>query len=381
MDQAEFKRRIEKGEDLHTELKAAIPDQTSLSKAIVAFANSDGGQIFIGIGDRGEVHGVPDMNQASRLVDDVAFQRCEPPITVVQETVESGGRRVLVVSVPRGPQRPYRTGGGQYYVRSANRSRQASREEILRLFQSAESFYFDESAVFRASLKDLNLDDFAVFLETHFDIKPSLDEMEGYLRNLRLAQDDRPTVTGLLFFGRRPQDFLPSAKLIAAYIPATDIASPPADKKEIAGKIPELLEDASRFLRLYLKEEHRINGLESEIQRELPDASWREALVNGVAHRDYTISAPIRLLIFKDRVELRTPGGLPNTVTIDRIRVGGAHVLRNPTIYNLLARMGLVTDLGSGVRRIIRTVKDHLGKDVVLEDTGGEFVVTIPRRA
>ena len=160
-----------------------------------------------------------------------------------------------------------------------------------------------------------------------------------------------------------------------------DISIPPADKKDIAGKIPEIIEDASRFLRLYLREGHVIEGFESELRPELPESAWREAILNAVAHRDYTISAPIRLLIYDDRVEFRTPGKLPNTVTIERIRIGGAHVLRNPTIYNLLARMGLVTDLGSGVRRIIVSVREHLNKEVRIEGTESEFVLTIPRKS
>jgi len=141
-----------------------------------------------------------------------------------------------------------------------------------------------------------------------------------------------------------------------------------------------MIADTERFLRLYLREEHQIEGFASELKFELPEFAWREALVNSIAHRDYTISAPIRLLIFQDRVEFRAPGKLPNSVTIERIKPSGAHVLRNPTIYNFLARMGLVTDLGSGVRRIIKSVKEHLQKEVHLEDTGGEFVLTIPKK-
>jgi ATP-dependent DNA helicase RecG len=156
---------------------------------------------------------------------------------------------------------------------------------------------------------------------------------------------------------------------------------PPADKKDIEGKIAEMIDDTRRFLRLYLKEEHQIKGFESELKPELPEAALREAIVNAVAHRDYTISAPIRLLVFQDRLEIRTPGRLPNTVTIERVKMGGAHVLRNPTVYNLLAKMGLVTDVGSGVRRIIKTVSEHLNKEVLLEETESEFILIIPRKS
>lgn len=167
--------------------------------------------------------------------------------------------------------------------------------------------------------------------------------------------------------------------MVGAYIQGADISTPPLDKKEISGRIPQIIEDTMRFLKIYVKEEHRIKGLEPEAYPEIPDVALREAIVNAVAHRDYTISAPIRVFVFNDRIEFHTPGKLPNTVTIDSMKVGGAHVLRNPTIYNLLLKMGLVTDIGSGVKRIIEVIRKNLNKEVDLFETENEFVLTIPR--
>jgi ATP-dependent DNA helicase RecG len=154
----------------------------------------------------------------------------------------------------------------------------------------------------------------------------------------------------------------------------------PNSQKEIAGRMNQILENTMSFLKLYLMEEHRIKDLEPEAYLEIPSEALRETLVNAVAHRDYTISAPTRIFILKDHVELHTPGRLPNTVTIDSMKIGGAHVLRNPTIYNLLAKMGLVTDIGSGVLRIIESVKKALQKDVLFDLIETEFIVTIPRK-
>jgi ATP-dependent DNA helicase RecG len=382
MKKSELMKRIEKGENIHTEFKKKLPDKEALAKSIVCFANTDGGQLIIGISEAGEIVGVEaeNLDQTMRLVDDVAFNRCEPPVTVIQETVKMGDKTALVVNVPKGSQRPYRTGSGLYYIRSTNKCRQASREELLRLFQETESIYYDETTMFKAAYKDLDLDYFKDFLKRYIDITASEGELRIYLKNLKLMVNDRLTLSGVVFFAKKPQSFIPYAKIVAAYIPGTDISIPPADRKDIEGKISEVLDDAKRFLRLYLIEEHQIKGFESELKLEIPEAALREAVVNAIAHRDYTISAPIRLLIFKDRLEIRTPGQLPNTVTIESIKIGGAHVLRNPTIYNLLAKMGLVTDLGSGVRRIIYLVKEHLKKEVHLEETESEFVLTIPRK-
>jgi len=145
------------------------------------------------------------------------------------------------------------------------------------------------------------------------------------------------------------------------------------------GRIPDILEDTQKYLNLFLREEHVIEGFEPEIKREIPPAALREAVVNAVSHRDYTIAAPIRVIMYEDRVEIRTPGKLPNSVTLDSIKIGGSHILRNPSIYNLLYKMGMVTDLGSGVKRILSLVRQHSGQEVQLQLTDSEYILSIPR--
>ena len=140
-----------------------------------------------------------------------------------------------------------------------------------------------------------------------------------------------------------------------------------------------MLEDAARFLKVHLRISHRIEGFAPEAYPELPEEALRETLVNALAHRDYTTVAPVRLLIYDDRVEVRTPGGLPNTVTIAAIRLGAAHVLRNPTVYTLFSRLGLVTGIGSGVYRTIQLVKAATGQEPGIVVEGTEFVVSLPR--
>lgn len=380
MNKTELEERIKKGEDFHTEFKETLPDKNKIIKEIVGFANTDGGQLIFGVTDTGEIPGIENVDESMRVIDDLAYQQCEPPITVIQETIYIDKKVILIVNIPKGTQRPYKTSGGHYYIRSSNRCRQASREELLRLFQSGESIYFDETTVHRANFKDIDLDSFEEFLLNYMDIKANESELRNYLRNLHLINgENKPTAAGILFFGKKPQFFFQSSRVICAYIKGKDLAVAPADKKDITGRIPNILEDTEKFINLYLKEEHIINGFEPEIRREISPAAIREAVVNAVSHKDYTVSAPIRIIIFEDRLEIRTPGKLPNSVTIDSMKIGGSHILRNPTIYNLLYKMGMVTDLGSGVRRIITLVRSHSQKEVLLQETANEFILTIPR--
>lgn len=382
MTEQQLRELISKGECSNIEFKESLPDNQDTAKAVVCFANSSGGWLIIGVDDNGKVVGVDNCDELLRRIDDVAYNRCEPPVTVAQETVTVDNKLVVVVNVPQGSQRPYRTSNGHYYVRSFNKCRQASREELLRLFQAGESIYYDENALAQTSLSDLDRYSATRFFGDYFNSTLKDDEeLKRYLINIRgMNKDGRLTVAGILFFGENPQRILPNARIAAAYIKGKDLSIPPSDKKSVEGRVPQILDDIMRFLKIYVKEEHIIEGLKPENHPEIEEYALREAVVNTVAHRDYTISAPIRIIIFEDRIEFHTPGKLPNGVTIDSIRIGGAHVLRNPTIYNLLSKMGLVTDIGSGVKRIIASVKKTTGKDVEFELNDGEFVMIIPRK-
>ena len=158
MNPTELTIRLEKGENLHTEFKERPIRPDNLASSLVAFANTDGGQIILGIDDRSQVVGLDEneLDHVAQFVDNVAFNHCEPPVTVVQETLRyEQGQVVLVVNIPKGDQRPYRTNRGVHYVRTSSGRRQASREELLRLFQSAESLYYDETPTVRSKTTDL----------------------------------------------------------------------------------------------------------------------------------------------------------------------------------------------------------------------------------
>jgi ATP-dependent DNA helicase RecG len=119
--------------------------------------------------------------------------------------------------------------------------------------------------------------------------------------------------------------------------------------------------------------------LEPEPQPELPAEALREALVNALAHRDYTVRGPIRLFVFDDRVEFHSPGRTPNTVDAEAMRAG-AHVVRNPHIYARLADVGLVTGVGTGIPRIVRLVRQATNMDVRIAVRDFEVLLTLPRR-
>lgn len=135
---------IQQGEGYHLEFKREDENNDDFAKTIVSFANTDGGKILIGVDDSGKIIGVSDVDKLMLRIDDIALNRCEPPISIFQESINIEGKNIVVVSVDKGNQRPYKTKSGQYYVRSSNRCRQATREELLRIFQSSKSLFYDE---------------------------------------------------------------------------------------------------------------------------------------------------------------------------------------------------------------------------------------------
>jgi ATP-dependent DNA helicase RecG len=383
MNLSELHERIARWENLHTEFKEGPVHPDDLAASLVAFANTDGGQLIFGVANNRLMVGVEDSDRLTRDVDNVAVNNCEPPITVIQEVLYPGtsphDRPVVVVNIPKGDMRPYRTNRGVYYIRTTSGRRQASREELLRLFQATESLYYDETPLPRLSLTDLDLDALDRYLEA-----TGQEELKGnrerLLMNWGLLSGGHPTIAGIVLFGREPQRHLPFAQINAARFPGTESSMEPSDRKDLTGRLLDVIDQAERFLYLHLRIPHVIQGFEPEPRPELPREALREAIVNAVAHRDYTVRGPVRLFIFDDRLEVHTPGRPPNTVDEEAMRAG-VHIVRNPRIYSRLSDAGMVTRAGTGVRRIIRLVREATGKDIGLKIRAFEVLLTIPRKA
>jgi ATP-dependent DNA helicase RecG len=382
MNLSELHERIGRWEDLHTEFTEWPVQPDDLAASLVAFANTDGGQLIFGVANSRVIVGVEDADRVTRDVDTVAVNNCEPPITVIQEVLYPGTppahRPVVVVNIPKGDMRPYRTNRGVYYIRTTSGRRQASREELLRLFQATESLYYDETPLPRLGLTDLDLDALDRYLEAtgQEELKSNRERL---LVNWGLLSGGHPTIAGIVLFSRQPQRHLPFAQINAARFPGTESSVDPLDRKDLTGRLLDVIDQTERFLDLHLMVPHVIRGFEPEPRPELPKEALREAIVNAVAHRDYTIRGPVRLFIFDDRVEVHTPGRPPNTVDEEAMRAG-VHVVRNPRIYARLSDAGLVTRAGTGVRRIIRLVREATGKDIGIMIHTFEVLLTIPRK-
>jgi len=384
MNEKGLSETIEKGEDTFTEFKEEKAHSDDLAAEIVAFANTEGGKILLGISDKKEVRGVSNPDKEMLRVENVSRNNCEPPLTVNIEKIKINNEIVLGIYIPKGPERPYRTNRGVYYIRTSSGKRQATREELLRLYQATRSFYYDELAVPATSVDELDILYFRRFFERFFQTRIEEDlDLNKLLENMKiLTRLDKNlvfTVGGYLLFGLNPQKELPFCKITVAKFEGNEIGEA-FEKKDLEGNLEEQIKAADTVLNLYLKTRVSIKGFENELKPEIPKEVLRELVVNAVAHRDYHIASQIRIFIFDNRIEVISPGKLPNRTTLENIKLG-VHSERNPLIVSYLAKMGYMTQIGTGIVRMIRLLREHTGKEPEFEERDQEFVVIIRRVA
>jgi ATP-dependent DNA helicase RecG len=382
MNENELTELIEKGEDSFTEFKEEKVHSNDLAAEIVAFANTEGGKILLGLSDNKEIKGVTNPDKEMLRVENISRNNCEPPLTVNIEKIKINKEIVLCISIPKGPERPYRTNRGVYYIRSSSGKRQATREELLRLYQATRSIHYDELPVPATSIDELDILYFRRFFERFYQtrIDENLD-LNKLLENMKiLTRQDKKlvfTVGGYLLFGLNPQKELPFCKITIAKFEGNKIGEE-FEKKDLDGNLEEQIKAADTVLNLYLKTRVNIKGFENELKPEIPKEVLREVVVNAVAHRDYHITSQIRIFIFDNRLEIMSPGKLPNGITLENIKLG-VHSERNPLIVSYLAKMGYMTQIGTGIVRMTRLLKEHTGKEPEFEERGQEFVVRIRR--
>lgn len=372
MTETEILAQLAQGEDQQHEFKQVIDNPESIAGEVVALANSEGGYLYIGLTDDGNVVGCPDPAAVIQRLTNICRDRCRPPITPGLEQVLVRGQTVVVLEVlpALNRQKPYSTQGGRFYLRVGAAKKDATGRELIRLAQSAGELHYDESPVRGAGLTTFSEHAFGAYYEKQFG-RPLADglrqaglSLENLLRNMRLLDDlnGHPTLTvaAVLIFGANPQLFLPQSRLSAVAFAGPDENSPILDRKEITGRLPDLIEDTQVFLRRNVRVAAQELGFERQDRPQYDLNALGEGVINAIAHRDYSLSgSQIRLFVFSDRIEIRSPGRPPNSVTLDNIKLG-VHAERNRRIVALLAHLGYMSAIGTGVPRLIIRLSQQL---------------------
>lgn len=395
---------VRNGENSGVEFKRDDVRPETLAKELCAFANFEGGHVLLGVEDDGSITGLTrDPRRAEEWVMNICRgDMLRPPLIPYWETADVNGCTVGVVSLPADlPDKPYEAKRGsswQVFIRRGSVSEEASRDEKARLYQSSGLLRYDIRPVPGTSLKDLDIRR----LQTYFQYvreqdAPGAEDRHGWERllvNTDFMVEDRgrpiPTVGGVLLFGLNPNRWLPQAGITAIAYTGEDrdyatredarLRGPAAPLVNSAKDVIDngIIDQAISFANRNIGHSATIIDGRREDSTDYPIEAIREAIVNAVTHRDYTIfGTDIEVAIFSERIEIISPGRLPNTVTVDKMR-SGYRATRNELIKEVLRDYRYVDARGLGVpRKIVRLMREVNGTEPDLIERDERFTVIL----
>ena len=404
MNKAELIELIRNDENSGVEFRRDDISPEKLAAEMVAFLNLEGGHILLGVEKDQTVSGLTrDRGKAEEWVMQAARMHIQPGAIPYWETIDWDGTRVVgIVSLPRdAPDKPYKAKRGSAWVtkvRVGTTTRDATREEEARLYQQSGRLRYGLKPVLGAGVDSLDsrrLNDYFVrVLGGTASINDDVDEWRTLLSNLELATASAgrtaATIDGMLLFGRNPKRFLPQSCIRAiCYLGDEPDYATRADE-DLRGPLvpycaddgspiePGLVDQAWDFVRRNSSPSARLEGARRIDRWEYPESVVREAVGNALVHRDYSIAGTdIMLAIFSNRMEITSPGRLPNTVTPEGMR-SGMRYARNQTLINVMRDYGYVDARGMGVRnKIVPGMRAHNGTEPDLIEEEHRFIVRL----
>ena len=381
MTAKDIRELINLGEDSRTQLKRQFNGVDAVASEIAAMLNSEGGKIIVGVSDQGETAGVECLRELNQWISNACSQKIEPPASVITELLRVDEKRVMVISVALGTDKPYAVDKSTFWVRVGADKRRATHEELRRLMQASGVFYADEMPLANTHLDDLDRLRFRLFYEEQYgrEIESLNLNIERILSNLKLMKHSNLTLAGLLLFGKELQRVRPQFVIKAV---AFDGNSPTGtaylDSEDIGFTLSEQFKNTMGFLSRNLHKLQNEQNFNSTGKWEVPKVALEEAVANTLIHRDYFISSSIRVFVFGDRVEIISPGRLPNTATIESI-IAGIQIVRNPILASFAPKLGFpYRGLGTGVPRMIEECRNaNLPEPQLIENKTGEVFKVI----
>jgi ATP-dependent DNA helicase RecG len=402
MNKTELLEIIYNGENSGVEFKRDVIQNYELAREIVAFANFQGGVVLLGVEDDGSTFGTTRAN-LEEWVMTTCRDKVRPEIIPYFQWIRDvePGKHVAVVQIERGwaVHSVWHNQRHGYYIRVGSQSREPSPEELERLFQQRGRFRVETRPVSGSSIADLDLRRLAQYFETiRAQETPPAEDQQGWqalLMNTEILcehQDVFPcTVAGLLLFGRNPNRFVPQSGVDAAAYPGTEKVYDAVERQAMRGPLvgfftPDrtdlveagLVEQTIAFMKrntriaVELKDGRRVE------RPDYPEAVLREGMVNALVHRDYLLSATtIELSIYSDRLEIVSPGRLPNGITTARMKAG-CRSARNQLITDVMRDYGYLEHMGMGVpRQIVRGMLEHTGREPDLINDNEQFLLRL----
>jgi len=298
METSKLLEIIARGEDGKHQFKANFTNNDKLAAEIIAFSNSGGGMIFIGVSDDGSFAGLTreDMGRLNQLVSNAASDSVRPSVNPQTENILTAEGLVMLVTVTDGASKPYMDNNGAIWVKNGSDKRKVtSREEIQRLFQSAGLIHGDEIPANGLTVADLDIDYFKDFFKKNFGESVETQDLPlpVLLENMNLMKNGVMNISGALIFAKNPSYRLPVFVAKAVAYPGNEIDEESyIDSQDISGKISDIFYKSMSFIFGNIKHIQRDQGINASGDPEIPRIVFEELLANALIHRDYFVSAP-----------------------------------------------------------------------------------------
>src|SRR6056297_592255 len=370
---------IQDGEGKNVEFKEELPSSQAIAKTVIAFSNTAGGKLIIGVNDQGEVTGLKSDVDILELEDKVAsviYDNCYPNVLPDIYTTTIDDQVLLVIEVYRGNLLPYylkKHGKNEgVYIRIGATNRKASYENILELERQRMNLSYDQEANRQVDFHSLDL---SLISDRFAKVNKSLDK--SVMKNLKLVLEENGTLypsNGLLILlGKFEHVRMKCSRFKGTTM---DVF---LDRKEYDGDLFTQLENTENFIKNHIRLSSQIKGLQREDQYELPIEAIRESLVNAVVHRDYSNDGrDIKIGIYDDIVNIVSPGGFPSTITQEDILEGRSEI-RNKVIARVFKELNYIEQWGSGIRRIKSSCKARGLKEPEIVEKGDFVDVSLYR--
>lgn len=376
----EIIRLIEAGENSAVEFKTAEVKIDSLAREIVAFSNTNGGVIFLGVDDNGTITGLDGKKNFEEWAANIARNNIIPAVHTQYYEVRVHDKKIGVLEVDKGKDKPYQTINHQFLIRVGSTNRVATQAELMRLFQQSGIFHYDSIGVERTSIADLNLtsiDRYFNRYEIDFSHESETEKVNLLKNSDILSENGNVTIAGLLIFGIDPQRFLLNAGISFAHFNGNEITADLIDKQNIDSTLPYQVDTMISVIKNNMSHPSAIVGVKRvDTSFIYADKVFRELLVNACVHRNYAISGSrVRVFLFQDRIEFISPGKLPNTVTIEKLKAGVSYAV-NPVIVKFMENLRYIDKLGRGIPMVCKEAEKN-NKEIGFKEIGEEFKVTL----
>ncbi len=400
-------KQIKAGEVSGVQFKERILDKYDIACELVAFSNSHGGKLVVGIKDKtGETNALSysEVQETTNLLSDIASENVVPSILIKIDTIEVEDGNLVIATVKEGLNKPYHDNKGIVWVKNgADKRKVFDNAELAEMMTDCGSFAPDEAGVRDATVNDLDATTIKQFLGNRFDRvlekkgltgdafnEASLDmicsaiakghDCEKILRNLRFIRPDGTlTVAAMLLFGKYTQRWMPMMTAKCICFAGNSVGSKVfRDKVNDADMEGNLLHQYDTIMDFFTRNLHNVqvgDEFNSMGKLEIPYTSLVEFTVNSLVHRSLNMKAPVRIFIFDNRVEIHSPGALPNGLTIDDIKAGTS-MPRNMFLFNNAIYLLPYTGVGSG---ITRALDEDINVTFMNNDKAQEFVITVWR--